>query len=81
MGIHCRGNKFTKSLPKTNKDTHVESQTDGRSLWSAPLSLVEYNWGATGRESSGSGLGNRDYGRRNPSLWHDVAPSIRKSWH
>jgi hypothetical protein len=29
----------------------------------------EYNWGATWKKSSGSGIENRDYGRRDPSSW------------
>jgi hypothetical protein len=29
----------------------------------------EYNWGATWKKKSGSGLENRDYGRRDPSRW------------
>jgi hypothetical protein len=34
-----------------------------------PLSLVEYNWGATWKKSSGSGLEKRDYGHRDASRW------------
>jgi hypothetical protein len=29
----------------------------------------EYNWGATWKKKSGSGLENRDYGREDPSRW------------
>jgi hypothetical protein len=29
----------------------------------------EYNWGATWKKSSGSGLENREYGRRDSSRW------------
>jgi hypothetical protein len=29
----------------------------------------EYNWGATRKKSSGSGLESREYGRRDPSCW------------
>jgi hypothetical protein len=34
-----------------------------------PLSLVSTIEELLGRESSGSGLENRDYGRRDPSRW------------
>jgi hypothetical protein len=33
------------------------------------IQLREYNWGATWKKSSGSGLENREYGRRNPTRW------------
>jgi hypothetical protein len=33
------------------------------------------------RKSSGSGLENRDYGRRYPPRWPRFTSSIRKSWH
>jgi hypothetical protein len=34
-----------------------------------PLSLVEYTEELLGRNSSGSGLESREYGRRDPSRW------------
>jgi hypothetical protein len=34
-----------------------------------PLSLVSTNEELLGRKSSGSGLENREYGRRDPSRW------------
>jgi hypothetical protein len=33
------------------------------------IQLREYNWGATWKKSSGSCLGNREYGRKDPSRW------------
>jgi hypothetical protein len=38
-------------------------------LEQGPLSLVSTTEELLERKSSGSGLGNRDYGRRDPSLW------------
>jgi hypothetical protein len=38
----------------------------------------EYNWGATWKKISGSGLQSREYGRRDPSRW--PRNTIRKSW-
>jgi hypothetical protein len=42
-----------------------------------PVSLVSTTEELLGRNSSGSGLESREYGRRDPSRCH-VAPSIRK---
>jgi hypothetical protein len=36
---------------------------------SVSTQLREYNWGATWKKSRGSGLENREYGRRDPSRW------------
>jgi hypothetical protein len=45
-----------------------------------PLSLVNTIEELLGRNSSGSGVENREYGLRDPSLDH-VTSSMRKSWH
>jgi hypothetical protein len=38
----------------------------------------EYNWGATRKKSSGSGLENRDYGHRDVTLttWHPLSAKV-----
>jgi hypothetical protein len=46
-----------------------------------PLSLVSTIQVPLGRESSGSGLESREYGRRDPPRWPRDTPSIRKRWH
>jgi hypothetical protein len=46
-----------------------------------PLSLVSTIQELLGRKSSGSGLENREYGRRDPPRWPRDTPSIRWSWH
>jgi hypothetical protein len=38
----------------------------------------EYNWGATWKKSSCSGLESREYGRRDPSLWPRGTLSLQK---
>jgi hypothetical protein len=45
-----------------------------------PLSLVEYNWGATWKKSSCSGLEIRDYGRKGSAALTTLHPSIRKKF-
>jgi hypothetical protein len=45
-----------------------------------PLSLASTTEELFGRKSKGSGLGNQEYGRKDPCADH-VAPTIRKSWH
>jgi hypothetical protein len=47
----------------------------------SPLSLVSTTEELLGRNSSGSGLENRDYGRRGSVTLTTRHPSIRKSWH
>jgi hypothetical protein len=37
--------------------------------WTGSTQPHEYNWRAIGRKSSGSGVENREYGRRDPSRW------------
>jgi hypothetical protein len=39
--INCRGNVFAKSLPNNDWDTHTDTQTDGRDLWSSPLKCAQ----------------------------------------
>jgi hypothetical protein len=51
------------------------------SLEQGPLSLVSTTEELLGRKSSGSGLERREYGQGIRHADHDVAPSIRKSWH
>jgi hypothetical protein len=41
----------------------------------------EYNWRATWKKSSCSGLENQDYGRRDPPRWPHDTPSFRNCWH
>jgi hypothetical protein len=38
-------------------------------VWTRSTQPRDYKWGATYRKSSGSGLENREYGRRDPSRW------------
>jgi hypothetical protein len=40
--IHCRGNVFSDPLP--NKNTHTDTQTDGRDLKSTPLRWAQVRW-------------------------------------
>jgi hypothetical protein len=46
-----------------------------------PLSLVSTIEELLGRNSSGSGLENREYGHVDPCCTDHATPSIRKSWH
>jgi hypothetical protein len=46
-----------------------------------PLNLVSTTEEQLDRKSSGSGLENRDYGRRGSAALTTRHPSIRKSWH
>jgi hypothetical protein len=46
-----------------------------------PLSLVNATEELLGRNDSGSGLENRDYGRRGSAALTTRHPSIHKSWH
>jgi hypothetical protein len=46
-----------------------------------PLSLMITTEELLERKSSGSDLENRDYDRRNPTLWPSDTPSICKRWH
>jgi hypothetical protein len=43
--IRCRGNVFTEPLPsKDRRDTHIDTHTDGRDLWSTPLRWAQVPW-------------------------------------
>jgi hypothetical protein len=43
--IRCRGSVFTEPLPSNDKrDTHTDTQTDGRDLWSTPMRWVQLPW-------------------------------------
>jgi hypothetical protein len=46
-----------------------------------PLSLVSTIEELLGRNSSVSGLGSREYGRRDPSRWPRYTSYPQKSWH
>jgi hypothetical protein len=46
-----------------------------------PLSLVSTIEELLERKSSGSGLENREYGRRDPSRWPSQTLYSQKSWH
>jgi hypothetical protein len=52
-----------------------------RGLERGPLSLVSTIEELIERKNTGSGLENRDYGRRGSAALTTRHPSLRKSWH
>jgi hypothetical protein len=43
--IHFRGNVFSEPFPSNDRrNTHADTQTDGRDLWSTPLRLTHVPW-------------------------------------
>jgi hypothetical protein len=43
--ILCRGKVFTEPFPSTDRrDTHRDTQPDGRDLWSTPLRRAQVPW-------------------------------------
>jgi hypothetical protein len=63
------------SIPGTTRKKKVVGLERG------PLSLVSTTEELLERKSSGSGLENRDYGRKDPSRWPRGAVYPQKSWH
>jgi hypothetical protein len=61
LGYRSRGPGFD------SRPTQIFWEVGG--LERGPLSLVSTNEELLGRNSSGSGLGNREYGRRDPLRW------------
>jgi hypothetical protein len=88
---YCSNIKFTRVVVSLHGPQHKKFQTNKQIIVTelafiylfcrGPLSLVSTSEELLGRESSGSGLESREYGRKGSASLTTRHPSIGKSWH